>query len=55
MKRSSVIASHAFNAVFIGCITAAAIHFDKIGLLWWYLLPAFCAFCTIVGSCNDKT
>lgn len=54
MKRSSVIASHAFNAAFMGCITVAAMHFNKIGLLWLYLLPAFLAFCTIVGSSSEK-
>ena len=23
-------------------ITVAAIHFNKYGLLWWYLLPGLC-------------
>ncbi len=50
MKKTAIIMSFIFNALFVACITGASVYFNKIGLLWWYLLPAFCAFCTIVGA-----
>ena len=35
------VITHAIIIVsFIICITIAAIHFNRCGLLWWYLLPA---------------
>ena len=36
-----LIIMHALMVVaFIVCITWASIHFNKYGLLWWYLVPA---------------
>lgn len=29
------------ECVYIVCVTYAAIHFGKIGLLWWYILVLF--------------
>lgn len=29
------------RAVAFICITIAAMYFKEIGILWWYLLPAF--------------
>ena len=31
-----------FSLLFI-CITIAAIYFQKVGILWWYVLPALIA------------
>ena len=53
MKKTTIIMSHIFITAFVVCITAAAFYFNKVGLLWWYLLPAFIAFCNVVGSSGE--
>lgn len=29
------------ECVYIACVTLAAIRFEKVGLLWWYILVLF--------------
>lgn len=49
MKLSTIM-TYIFVTAFISCITIAALHFNKPALMWWYILPAFIAFCNVVGS-----
>ena len=34
------------------CITVAAIHFEKIGILWWYILPGLNGITLSSGGMN---
>jgi len=42
-----------FAIVFVGCITAAAVFFNKSGLLWWFILPTITTFFALI-SCAGK-
>lgn len=39
-----MLANIVIKTVFIISITAAAIHFEKPSLLWWYVLAAFSGY-----------
>ena len=54
MNKISIILSFIFNIVLALSITACAMFFNRIGLLWWYLIPATGAFFTLIVSGGGK-
>lgn len=42
--KAVVLMSCLVKAVFIGCVTYSAIHFQNYNLLWWYLLAGFIGY-----------
>ena len=53
-NKTLIIAYFIFASIFVACITLAAIHSDKYGLLCWYLLPAFTTFCCLCCCTTDN-
>lgn len=51
-KNTLIILHFIFATVFLCCISAAAIYFNKSGLMWWYLIPAITTFVTLI-LCAD--
>jgi hypothetical protein len=41
MSKSVKILNLVVEIVYIICVTLAAMHFNRIGLLWWYVLVLF--------------
>lgn len=54
MNKINIILSFIFNIVLVLSITACAMFFNRIGLLWWYLLPAIGAFFTFITSVGGR-
>lgn len=48
-----IIAYFIFASIFVACITLAAIHSEKYGLLCWNLLPTFTTFVCLVCCASD--
>ena len=42
--KSLMIAEAIIRCVYFACVTAAAIAFEKTGILWWYILGLFMGF-----------
>lgn len=42
--KQAIIANAIIRCVFFACVTAAAITFEKMGILWWYILGLFVGF-----------
>lgn len=42
--KAVVLMSCLVKAVFIGCVTYSAIHFQNYNLLWWYLLASLIGY-----------
>lgn len=40
MMKTLIITNAIIRSVFFICVTAAAISFEKTGILWWYILGA---------------
>ena len=41
MNKILLLLNAVTECVYIVCVTYAAIHFERIGLLWWYILVLF--------------
>lgn len=48
-----MIANTIIMSVYSICVTCAAIHFDRPGILWWYLLLAAMGFTYKTKKEND--
>lgn len=54
MSKSVKILYLIVEAVFIVCVTLAAMHFNNTALLWWYVLVLLLrAYQGIDGGCED--
>lgn len=42
LGKTYLIGNFILQTTLVLCITAAAMHFDRIAILWFYLLPCFC-------------
>ena len=40
----TMITNIIIKSVYIICITLMAIHFEKVGICWWYLLALFLGY-----------
>lgn len=54
LGKTYLIGNFILQTTLVLCITAAAMYFNRIAILWFYLLPCFCGLIRVSDKSTEK-